>query len=233
VSTTPKRRPKEQISGTTEKALKIEHNSFIDFQDSVKKSDICTSSGCDNEIAARCIAKYGLDTFMCALSANQHVPVLFYDRMRYIINIIKEVNSQLNDNKIIDLVNAVSCIKSDWSMDESNFKKILWKASFKHKEPYLNFIVPKVTQCIWNECKGNVYPKCKSGVTLYKMTGPEPALKSTLRCRSCSIHYNVNFFTVPNVGRKLYTGNNVSDLKNSSTWSYFSQYAFEFMCESG
>ncbi|XP_053394211.1 uncharacterized protein LOC123566027 [Mercenaria mercenaria] len=229
---TPKRRPKEELDLPVKKAQRTV-DSFTIFKDSVKKVEICTRSDNEDAIAAKCIAKYGLELYLCASNAVKHVPIMFKDRMKYISNIIREVNGQMKDSEIIDLINAVNCIKSDMSVGGENFKNVLWRTSFKHKEPYLNFLVPQVSQCLVNECGGNLYPAYISNVTLYKLTGPEPGLKCILRCRSCSSRYNIDFYTIPNIGRKLYTGDKRCHLKSSSSWSYFCQDTFEFMCESG
>ncbi|WAR06262.1 hypothetical protein MAR_021631 [Mya arenaria] len=100
----------------------------------------------------------------------------------------------------------------------AKFKTVLWKASRAHKEPLLNFIAPVVDACLIPDCGGKVYPASKSNITLFKITGPEPGLKCSLRCRSCGARYYISHYTIPNVGRRYYDVKYKTSQKESSNW---------------
>lgn len=192
----------------------------------------------ENVLAASLIIKFGLEIFQSTILALRHVPESFPDRGKYVLNIVKvyDEGNTLDVKQFKESIHLFERLlhksKTD-SAAEKNFINTLWKATNDNGEPYLNFLVPNVSICLNGNCGGTLYPCEKAQVTVFKLTGPEPGLKSSLRCRSCDARYHLGCFTVPNQGRSFYTEHNQSQYKSASTRQIFSSDTYNFMCESG
>lgn len=210
---TPKRRTRDESLPLPKVQRKLEISddvkvSFAEFQECVKKNGAIIATENEDLLVAKSIAKFGLKTLVCAINACYHVPENFLNRDTYIYNIVTQIHPNISSNIVDELISIVPHMKTDISsVTSSAFRNVLWKASFKHQEPYLNFLTPNISDCLNGDCDGKLYPCYKSTATIYKLTGPEPAMKCSLRCRSCSSRYHINCYTVPNEGKKYYPDN--------------------------
>ncbi|XP_052782723.1 uncharacterized protein LOC128218976 isoform X2 [Mya arenaria] len=217
---TPRRRPRVEqpkLDQCSKSPWQSEHNHG-------KSNDLSTI-----------IQKYGLNTFVCAVQTDKHIPKNFVNRDDYFLKIMQEVDKSMNIKHVIELQRLCEKIPDETRLVDcgAKFKTVLWKASRAHKEPLLNFIAPVVDACLIPDCGGKVYPASKSNITLFKITGPEPGLKCSLRCRSCGARYYISHYTIPNVGRRYYDVKYKTSQKESSNWVYFDDSTYELMCESG
>ena len=198
LTSTPKRRPRDEVILPRKLQRKQENddgNAYEIFQSQVKNSPIGIAKiKTDSSVAAKAIAKYGLDSLLVTIAASKHVPTNFLNRDVYVYRIIREVCPEITDDGAEELLRIATDIDSDLlSSSSENFKKVLWKTSYTHNEPYLNFICPQNTECLNENCEGKLYPCYKSEVTIFKLSGPEPGMKCSLRCRSCYARYHIIF----------------------------------------
>lgn len=243
---TPKRRRSSSSCGTPTPAKR---NIIIDSCQLNKASDNFAKEvnnvsvielgklGSGDYLAAGLVMKFGLDVFQITLQALHHIPEQFPDRVKYVTNIVKLVKGDKFElkqfEKSIDLFERLMKTLGNSAPLDSSFTSILWNATTLYGEPYLNFLIPNVSMCLNGNCTGVLYTCEKSQVTIYKLTGPEPGLKTSLRCRNCDTRYHLGFYSIPKQGRSFYGEENRSLYKASSTRSFFSKDTYEFMCESG
>lgn len=204
------------------------------FKDEVKNSPIALGKQNSDSSAAKAIAKYGLENLLYAIASTRHVPVNFLNRDEYIFKIMKEVSADITKENVEELLRVASGTNSRLLSTSSEvFKTVLWKASYTNNEPYLNFVCPQNSECLNGDCDGKLYPCYKSEITVYKLSGPEPGMKCSLRCRMCKARYHINFYTIPKEGKKFYPEELKPSLKSSSSWTFFTRDTYELMCEAG
>lgn len=71
-----------------------------------------------------------------------------------------------------------------------------------HKEPYLAFINPPVTECV--QCEETLYSFARVAVTLYNLSGPIPGQRGVLKCKSCQMYYHVDGYSMPSQGKAYF-----------------------------
>ena len=238
LTSTPKRRPKDEVilPRNVQRKLDVgDEKSFEIFQEKVKNSPIgIARTKTDSSVAAKAIAKYGLNSLLVAIAASKHVPTNFLNRDLYVFRIIQEVCPEMTEDGAEELLRIATDIDSDLlSSSSEEFQKVLWKTSYTYNEPYLNFICPQNSECLNENCDGKVYPCYKSEVTIFKLSGPEPGMKCSLRCRSCKARYHINFYSIPKEGKKYYPAEFKPTLKSCSSRTFFTRDTYELMCESG
>lgn len=216
--------------------LKISSDNFGKEINSVSAIEL-GQLGYGDELAAGLVMKFGFNVFQITLQALCHIPEKFPDRLTYITNIVKMVvgeNFEMKEfESSVDLFERLMNKTRKFTPLDSSFREVLWNATDQYGEPYLNFLIPNVSVCLNGSCKGLLYPSEKSQVTIYKLTGPEPGLKTSFRCRACDTRYHLGFYSKPKQGRSFYGEKNRSVYKAASTRSFFSKDTYELMCESG
>ncbi|XP_062593428.1 uncharacterized protein LOC134254917 [Saccostrea cucullata] len=168
-------------------------------------------------------------------AAINHVPENFLDRNTLIMNICKaspEFNTLTPETvmQFIPVFQRCHSLMKFYKDNEQDISTILWQASWHHKEPFLAFINPPVTECL--QCEETLYPTARVPITLYHLTGPIPGQRGVLKCKSCQIYYHVDGYSVPNQGKSFYPAPITCPWKSASNRVFWSKDLHEFLCES-
>lgn len=182
------------------------------------------------DVLTTLVCKFGFKTICSLVKAIDTVPVRFPSRNSYISNIVNCYGpTGVNIEFLVEVLNHfhdelkyVSCTEHD---------QILWDTTAKHNEPHNAFLLPPVEHCIHNGCDGALYVHYKCFATLFSMNGPIPAQKATLRCRECNTTYNIDTFSTPKEGTRIYPFQ--TQWHAASNRVYFSTDVHELMCEAG
>lgn len=117
-------------------------------------------------------------------------PIFLKYREEYIASI---VNEDMEDDRKLSLsaVSAAICyLKKIKQLENFGYphRNLLWKATFNKQLPHMEFIGPPVLECVVCNNQLQIHNPPTS-VICFRLSGPLPALKITLRCRSCCLNY--------------------------------------------
>lgn len=114
------------------------------------------------------------------------VPPCFKDRLKYMTNILNQVEGleDVNHEEVGILASQIGSIKYLGTPDT----ELLWNATFATKKSHVLFLGPPTTDCF--KCSRSLkFHNLPSQILCFGLTGPVPALKITLRCTACLINY--------------------------------------------
>lgn len=182
------------------------------------------------------ISQFGINVLCSLVFALGRVPTNFPDRIKYVTNILNLLSrTSLEEHNVALLQRLLECSMPDlistFCIDHSYGNNHIWGCTLQYKEPYNAFLVPPVSQCIHNQCNGEIYFFHKSNIILHTFEGPIPAQKATFRCKQCKSIYNIDSFSYPGEGTRYYPFK--TNWISASNRIYYSKDLHEFLCESG
>lgn len=142
---------------------------------------------------------------LCAII--NHVPENFPDRNVIIRNICQAspLFASTKPESVLHFLWILQCCPNLTTFHKDNpvdISSLLWQASWLHKEPYLAFINPPVTECV--QCEETLYSFARVAVTLYNLSGPIPGQRGVLKCKSCQMYYHVDGYSMPSQGKAYF-----------------------------
>lgn len=133
-----------------------------------------------------------------------HIPTNFKSaRGVYVANVLQAAfKKQLSSDQLREILDEADLV-TKFAVGPPDVHP-LWEASLMYGTPFLSFLCPPVSTCIY--CASSLKSHNEAvRVLVYTKDGPLIGLKTTLRCTQCAINYRYAQFGSDNDGYKFYS----------------------------
>ena len=121
-----------------------------------------------------------------------HVPDGFPNRVEYIHSILSATYPNLTIKCLTDCIHLINGCP-DFLQIKPELTSLLKRA----EPPIMEFLMPQIENCYRDHCQGSLYSSNDvTAVTVYDVSGPREALKTSLRCRECDARYHITNYSI-------------------------------------
>ncbi len=218
---------KVELEETVEKARRM--------RSLLSSDDVLSAELSNAAVELLLVTALGLTEVLRIQQALSAVPKNLPDRVAHVLCLAREEITGMNADQCSRCVQLIERLEIMRESSDTNQGSSSVAAVARNHTRHRRFLSPPVFTCINTDCRirGSNGSLTKNHdpitVTVYTLSGPEVALKHTLKCRACSFIYNYSTY-----GRKSDEGeryyDSCRDLIEVSDTTYCERQLYEFFC---